>query len=133
MEGQEILQRAMTLKEQSEESENQLNFVMQQIRELLEFSKILEELEKNKEKEILAPLGKGVYAKADRKDEKLFVEVGVGVVVRKTPKETKKVIEDQLKKFSEARIQLTAQLEVFKEEFRYMLEQVERLKKKRSN
>lgn len=127
-EGHEILQKAMMLKQQSEEVENQLNFVQQQISELDGFSKTLEELDSVKEKEMLAPLGKGVYAKADRRDEKLFVEVGAGVLVRKTAKEAKKVIVEQIRKFSEARIHLTVQLEAFKQEFGQMLGEVEKIK-----
>lgn len=130
-EGHEILQQAMMMRQQSEETEKQLQFVHQQIGELNEFSKILEELDKNGESEMLAPLGKGVYAKADRKtDEKLFVEVGAGVMVRKTPKDAKEIIMEQIKKFTEAKIQLTAQLEVFRQEFRRMLEAVEKIKDK---
>jgi prefoldin alpha subunit len=127
--GHEILQKAMILREESEESEKQLEFVQQQITELDEFSKTLEELEKNTEKEMLAPIGKGVYAKAIRKDEKLFVEVGAGVMVRKTPDEARKIIEEQIKKFTQTRVQLTAQLEKFREEFGKMLKSVEKFKK----
>ena len=49
-----ILQRAIALKQQSEEIEKQLDFVNQQIKELEEFSENLRVLEENKEKEILA-------------------------------------------------------------------------------
>jgi len=129
MEGRELLHRAMLLKQQSEESEQQLKFVQQQIAELKSFMRTLEELERNKEGEILAPLGKGVYTKAERKDEKLFVEVGANVIVRKTGAEAEKIIEEQIKKFTEVRIQLSAQLEVFREEFKKMLEEVERIKR----
>jgi len=126
---QEILQRAMMLRQQSEESEKHLEFVQQQIAELDDFSQTLEEFDKNKEKEMLAPLGKGVYAKADRKDEKLFVDVGAGIMVRKTPKEARKIISEQMKKFTEAKVQLTAQLEAYRVEFTKMLESVENMRK----
>jgi len=116
MEGHEILQRAMMMKQQSEEVEKQLDFVTQQVHELEEFSKTLEELDKNDDKEILAPLGKGVFAKAERKDEKLFVEVGADVLVRKTPEEARKVIQEQIRKFTEARVHLTARLEAYRQE-----------------
>ena len=43
MEGQELLQKAMYLKEQSEEAERQLQFCQQQIVELDQFSRTLEE------------------------------------------------------------------------------------------
>ena len=131
MEEQELLNRAIMMKEQSEEVEKQLNFIVQQVNELDEFGKTLDEFEDNNEKEILASLGKGVFAKADRKEEKLFVEVGANVLVRKTPKEAKKIIYEQIKKFTEARVYLTAQLEAYKQEFTKMLNEVEKLKKKK--
>ena len=118
------------LKQQSEEAENQFDFVNRQINELEQFSKGLKELEKEKEQEILAPLGRGIYTKAKKNiNEKLFVEVGAGVVVRKSPEETREIIEGQLKKFDEARIQLITQLEVFRHEFGNLLKEVERIKK----
>ena len=48
---EELLERALMFRYQSEEVEKQLNFVNQQMAELDEFSKILENLDKNKEKE----------------------------------------------------------------------------------
>ena len=129
MQGQELLQRAMLFKEKSEEIERQLDFCHQQIIELDTFNLTLKELDKNKEAEMLAPLGKGIYSKVLRqKNEKLFVEVGAGVIVRKTPSETVKIINEQMQKFNEARIQLTAQLASYQQEFSVMLQEVQKLK-----
>ena len=127
---QEILQRAMQLRQESEYAEQQLQFVVQQIGELQDFEKGLEFLERSKEKEILAPLGKGVYVKADRKEEgKIFVEVGAGIVLKKTPAEARETIKGQIKRFQEARIQLNHQLHEHALEFQKMLAQVEAMKK----
>ncbi|MFH1290175.1 MAG: prefoldin subunit alpha [Nanoarchaeota archaeon] len=129
MESQELLQRAMMLRQQSEEVEKQLNFVNEQLGGLEQFSENLKVLEEDKEKEMLASLGKGVHMKVERKeDEKLFVEVGAGVVVRKTPKEARKVIQEQVKKFQEARVQLRAHLQEHADQFREMMKEVEKIK-----
>jgi prefoldin alpha subunit len=125
----ELLQKAVMLKQQSEEVEKQLNFVSEQIDDLERFSRSLKELSEDKEKEILAPLGRGVYMKADKKSEKLFVEVGAGVLVRKTPQEAIDIIAGQLESFNAAKTQLAAQLQEFVQEFGRMLGEVERLKK----
>ena len=128
---QEMLQKAIMLKQQSEEVERQLNFVKEQISELEKFSENLKVLDESKEKEILANLGRGVHMKVDRKtEEKLFVEAGAGVLVRKTPKEAREIIQEQIKKFNEARLQLTAQLEEYASEFRKMIAEVEKVKEK---
>jgi prefoldin alpha subunit len=127
---QALLKKAFILRQQSEEVEQQLNLVNQQIAELEAFNKSLEILSKDKEKEILAPLGKGVFAKASRKDEKLFVNVGAEIFVRKTPQETKQVIGEQIEKFYQIKIQLTQQLQDFAQQFHKMVQEVEKLKKK---
>ena len=54
---------------------------------------------------------------------------GAKVIVKKTPSETKKVIEEQILKFEEAKIQLGGQLHLYKEEFKKMLKEIERMKK----
>jgi prefoldin alpha subunit len=124
-----ILQRAMSLRQQSEEIEKQLEFVSEQIQELGQFNENLGVLQSSKEKEMLADIGRGVKMKVNRvEDEKLFVEVGAGVVVRKTPAEAKKVVEGQIKKFQEAKVHLTSQLQEHAEEFRKMLKEVEKIR-----
>ena len=128
---EEMLYTAAILKQRAEELEKQLDFVKQQIFELEQFKESLKILEENKENEMLSNLGKGVFMKTKREEnEKLFVEVGAGVVVRKTPKETREVITNQLNKLNLAKIQLGAQLEEFAEEFKKMLEEVEKLREK---
>lgn len=126
--GQEILQRAITLKEESEEIERQLQFVSEQVEDLAKFKEGLSELSGG-EKEILASIGRGVHVKAERKlDEKLFVEVGAGVVVKKSPDEISKIIDGQIKKFQEARLQLSAKLQEHANEFRKMLKEIEKVR-----
>lgn len=125
---QEILQRALMMKQQSEEIEKQLQFVKEQIFELNAFAENLQELACNKEKEILAPLGKGVYIKSERKENEFFVEVGAGVVVKKSLEDTKKVIENQIDKFDKVKVHLLGQLDEFANQFRVMLSEVQGIK-----
>lgn len=129
---EELLYRATLLKQESEETEKALNFVNEQINELENFKESLKFLEKNKEEEILASLGKGVYVKAKKENERLFVNVGADVIIRKTPQETVIVIEEQIKRFSEAKMQLLIQLQEYASNFREMLKEVENLKKEKA-
>ena len=121
----DMIYRAQMLQKESEESERNLQMVEEQISELELFEKNLGELKDSKGKEMLASLGKGVYIKSDIKEEKLFVEVGAGVVVRKTREETKKTIEGQIRRLKEVRIQLIGQLEEFKMSFGEMVREIE--------
>jgi prefoldin alpha subunit len=124
----ELLQKAQMMQRQSEEAERGLQVIDEQINELEKFNDNLDFLDKSKEKQILANLGKGVFVKSDIKDKKLFVEVGAGIIVRKSAIETRGVIEKQIKKFKEARIQILGQLEEFRGEFGRMVEEIEKLK-----
>ena len=127
MEGNEILQRAVVLQQQSEEAERQLQFIKQQVSELEEFSKSLEALGKTKNEEVLVPIGKGVYSKAkvDNKED-FFVEVGAGVVLKKSAQETKEIINEQIKKFNSAKVGLSAHLESNMQAFQKMLHEVQK-------
>jgi len=130
---EELLMKASLLKQESEETEKGLDFVNEQISELEKFLQALDSIKDKNNREILAPLGKGVFMKAKKEDSKLFIEVGDGVVVRKTPEATQKVVEEQIKKFQDARIQLKAQLEEYTSQFSELLKEVEKLKKEKKN
>lgn len=125
---QEILQRAMTMRQQSEEIEKQLSFIKEQIFELEQFADNLQTLKESKEKEILAPLGKGVYVKSERLEDTFFVEVGAGVVVKKSLEDTKRIIDGQIDKFTQVKVHLVEQLEAFATQFRAMLSEVQHMR-----
>jgi|SRR3989344_7154697 len=118
---EELIYQAIEMQKVSEETESQLSFVNEQIADLKNFKQNLLELSKSQTEEILAPLGRGVYVKSKITDNRLFVEAGAGVVVRKTPIEAVKVIEDQIQKFSQASIHLLEQLENYKQSFGQLL------------
>ena len=86
------------------------------------------EIDKNKEKEILAPLGKGVFIKSEIKDKKIFVDIGAGVLVRKSPKEAREVIEDQLKKLEEMRQEIHKHIESTNQELQSLVMGIEKEK-----
>jgi prefoldin alpha subunit len=131
MEDTNILYQAAMLQKESEESENNLKLIDEQVRELEEFEKGIWAFEKSDSNEIIASMGKGIHVKAKLEEKKLFVEVGAGVVVKKTPAETRKVIEEQIKRFKEARMQILGQLEGYKREFSRLLKEVEKLKEEK--
>lgn len=107
---QEIAFEASQLHQQSQELENNLEVVSEQITELSEFSNLLDSLI-SKPKDILSPIGKGVYLPCTPKDNKLFVEVGSGIVVKKTPEETKSVVSNQLERLKQAQGLMSNQLD----------------------
>ena len=69
-------------------------------------------MEKSKENSIISSLGKGLYVKASLEEKNIFVEVGSGVLVKKTPEAAKKIIENQIKRLSEAKLKLLEKFEL---------------------
>lgn len=93
--------KILVLQEESQrlkEIEESLEIIERQIAELDKFSNDLNLLEKSEEKEILAPLGKGVYIKSEIKSKEVVVDVGAGVFVKKNISQTKEIISNQLEK-----------------------------------
>lgn len=122
----ELVFQASILERQANELEQNLQLVEAQVNQLEEFKKSLAFLEKSKDNEILSPIGRGVFIKSEIKDkEKLFVEVGSNIIVKKTPEETKKIIESQVSRLKQARVQIAAQLEITQEQLQGLLSELQ--------
>lgn len=121
---QEALFQASMLENQAQEMEQRLNMVVQQIMELQEAKSNLLFLRDSKEKETLSSLGKGIHMKTEIKDKKLFIEVGSGILVRKTPDQIVEVIDSQVKRLSEVRAQIEAQVSMYHQTLSRIIEQV---------
>jgi prefoldin alpha subunit len=108
---QEIAYKMQMAYQQSQQFEEQLGIVNQQINELQQFEADLGALKNNDEKDFLASLGKGVFVPSEMKKDKLFVDVGAGFMVRKTPEEAQIVVAEQLKRLAEIQIHLQEHIE----------------------
>lgn len=125
MDAESVFQASL-LERQANELEQNLQLVEAQINQLEEFKKSLEFLIKSKDNEILASFGRGVYVKSTLKDkEKLFVEVGAGIMVKKTPEETKLIIESQISRLKQARMQIISQIEMTQEQLEEFLSEID--------
>ena len=111
---EEIILRISKIEERARELEENIQLIDNQLNELEIFKYTLESVIKSKEKEILSSLGKRVYLKAKIEDkESLFVEVGAGVIVRKTPEETLKITKGQIQRLQEARTEIFLRLQSY--------------------
>ncbi len=122
---EELMQELEEVNRESADLDEKLKIVDQQLNELKGFLAALEEIGNNKEKEILASLGKGVYIKSSLSDEKLFVEVGSGVLVRKSIPETKEIVEQQTKRLNMIRTQLASENAEINSRMQKLLEDIE--------
>ncbi len=126
----ELIFKASLMEKQADELNEHLSYVSRQIAELDEFRESIRILAKTGSKEMLASIGKGVYAKASLEEKKLFVSVGAGVIVRKTPEETEETINRQLKSLHEAKSHLKNQLEICNNVMREILSDIEKKNEK---
>jgi len=100
---EEVLLQLAMFEQQINQLEQQMQIIEQNALELRNLKESLEELDKSKEKEIYANLGKNIFIKAEIKDKKLLVDVGNKTFVKKSAEETLKLIEEQIEKLKEAK------------------------------
>lgn len=81
--------------------------------------------ESSEGKEILAPIGKGIFVNAKLLSEELIVNIGGGNFVKKSILETKKILEGQIKKLEQVKDELEKNLEQLGEEVRNIMGQAE--------
>jgi prefoldin alpha subunit len=123
---QKLLQEAAQLEQYTRELEEHDAYLQKQIAELEQFKAAMETFVASGEKRLLAPLGKGVYCKADIAEQKLFVEVGSGILVRKTPDALLAVVDEQLQTLGSSQIQLSTQITLCAEKLQGMMAVLEK-------
>ena len=108
---QEIIYKFSIFEQQMRQIQEQLQAVEQGIIELNELNKGLEELKGKKGDEILAPVGRGIFAKAKLLSEDLIVDIGGKKFVKKTIPKTKEMVDNQIKRLEDVYEQLTKSLD----------------------
>ena len=125
MEQERIIQAART-EQIARQLEYNLQLIDAEIAELEDFKNNLNFLAESKEKEMLSSLGKRVFIKTKIEDkDKLFIEVGAGVVVRKSPKDALKIVEKQISRLKEAGLQIASQLNRYRGQLDEFLREIE--------
>ena len=124
---QETIMKANFLQKESQEMEQRLEMVENQIQEYESFNESLKELSKSNETEILSSLGKGVHIPAQLKSKELFVEVGQGFLVKKKISEVLETIEEQSKRLKDARMQMRTRIEIYNSALQGIVSQIEQM------
>jgi len=110
-EQQEIVIKFQMFEQQIRMIQEQLQAVEQAILELGSLNLSLDELIGKKDSEILAPVGRGIYASAKLLSEEFLVDIGNKNFVKKSIPETKKILQEQIKKLEKVREELNGELE----------------------
>jgi len=126
---QELMLDLGMFEQQIQQLQQQLQAVEQGIVELTSLNFGLDELKNNKGKEILSPIGRGIFTKTELVSEELIVDVGSKNFVKKSIPETKKIIEGQIKKLNEIKEDLDKNLEEINQELRRTILKVQSKKK----
>ena len=108
---QEVMFKLNMFEQQMRQLQQQLQAVEQGMIELSTLNMDLKELNGSEGKEIFAPIGRGIFAKAKLVSEKLTVDIGEKNFVQKTVPETQKIINKQILKLETAKNELNKGLD----------------------
>jgi prefoldin alpha subunit len=94
--------------------EQQIMYIQEQIslieQTITDLSSLKDGLDEIKEKEIFAPIGRGIFVKAKIISDNLLVDIGDKNLIEKNIPETKELIEEQIKKIEENKAKLNNEL-----------------------
>lgn len=129
---QELTFKFQILEQQIMAIQQQLQAVEQALVDISSLNLGLDEIKKDKE--ILAPIGKGIFAKAKLISENLTVDIGGKNYVKKSIPETKDLIQEQITKLEGVKEDLQGELEKINEEItKVMVEHQKKAVKEKSN
>jgi len=111
---QEKLIEYEMLKEEAKKLEQELHTLEARREELDIVSMSIDEIKGQKNKDILIPVGSGVFVKGTvTDDKKILLNVGSNVILPKTLEEAKKIIEGQITEMEQAKINISIELQKF--------------------
>ena len=113
---EEIMMKLNMFEQQIRQLQQQLQAIEQADMEIKKLNENLGDIIGSENKEILASIGKGIFAKAKLISDELMVDIGDGNIVKKTVPETKKIIEKQLDKLAEIKEELENNLDMIEQE-----------------
>lgn len=124
----QLIEQAQALQEESQALEERLQFIAQQFEELTALMTGIDILPFAPQKEMLSSLGKGLFVKTQFEDKQLYVDIGAGVIVKKTPVQVQEIIRGQLRGLMELREETQHRLIELKGEFENLLGQLQNVK-----
>jgi len=110
MNEQELQQKFQIFEQQIRQLQEQLRSVEEATYDMNFIKNGLDSLVGKVDTEIMAPLGKGIFVKAKLLSETLTVDVGAKNFVEKSIPETKELINNQLLKLKDVKIELESEL-----------------------
>lgn len=131
MANEEILMKLNFFQQQSEKMQEHVQIINQQISEFEVLKLSLEKLDENSNKEILAPLGKGIFLKSKPLEREFFVNVGENIVVKRNTKDTCKIIDRQINELEGIKTKILENIQQINEELENLLEEAQNKNKEK--
>ena len=113
------------LGQEAENLEQHMQAIDQQLSELNAVRQSIEAIKEGKQTEMLSNLGKGIFVKTEIKGKELFVNIGKEVIIKKTPEETIKIIQEQSEKLLTGKEEITSRIEQLQVEMRRLLSEMQ--------
>ena len=120
---QELMMKLGFFEQQIRQIQQQIQAIEQGIVEMSSLNAGLEGIQGKKDEEILAPIGRGIYARAKLLSEELLVNVGSNNLVTKSIPDTRKLIGEQIKKLEEIKVEMNNNLENLGREIESVMEE----------
>ncbi len=121
----DLLMKASFLQKQAEELEQNIGVIDKELAELNELDKNISFLMASNGKSSISSIGKGIHVKTSIESKELLVEVGAGVVVKKSPAQAREIIDNQITKLAEARNQIMGKIEIYQRTFEDVVREIE--------
>ncbi len=125
-ENQEMMFKLSMFEQQMRQMQQQLQAVEQGMMELSTLNMDLKDLNGSEGKEIFAPIGRGIFAKAKLISEKLTVDIGERNFVQKTVPETQEIINKQILKLETAKNELNKGLDELSQEAEKLIHETQK-------
>lgn len=125
---EEYLLKLMSLEQEANRFEQQMQLIDQQVDELQSLHSSLEALEKTKEKELFANIGKNIFIKTELKCRDLLVDVGNKTFIKKSIEETLEVIKNEANKLSEGKTAALENIQTIQMEMEKIVAEAEKAK-----
>lgn len=118
---QELIFRLSMFEQQIRQLQEQIRAIEEGIVELESLNFGLDEISEGEGKELMAPLGRGIFVKTKLISKDLIVDVGGKNFVKKSAEETQEMIKKQVEKLEEVKKELNKGLEEIEKEIRRVI------------
>lgn len=125
---QELIFKLSMFEQQISQLQEQMESVEKGINDLGVLNFGLDELKGSTGKEVLSPLGRGIFVKGEIKSEDLIVDIGGKIFVKKNIPDTKEIIRNQIKKLILVKKNLNDNLERISQEMTKTFEEFQKEK-----